>query len=288
MLQLSEMAAEVIDENTFGQINEFKRQFIDAVPYRGASTTLAARPHLALVTGGTGGIGTEICKKLADAGNLVIATHVAAEAEHARQWRNDRLAEGRDISIMQCDVTDFDDCVRLAGEVESRHGGVDILVNGAGITRDNTLRKMEAEHWHAVLDTNLDSVFNITKNFIEGMTQRGYGRIINISSVNGQKGQFGQTNYSAAKAGMIGFTRSLARELADQGITVNAVSPGYVATKMVMAVPEDVRNQIIAKIPVGRLAEPAEIAHAVAFLADQHSGYITGSDLSINGGLYMS
>lgn len=246
------------------------------------------RKRVALVTGGIGGIGTEICRKLAQVGNRVIATYVAVEADHAARWRSERANEGYDIRVAECDVTDFDSCAKMAVRVEAEFGGVDVLINCAGITRDNTLRKMDKEHWHAVIDTNLDSVFNVTKNFIDGMVARRYGRIINISSVNGQKGQFGQTNYSAAKAGMIGFTRSLARELADQGITVNAVSPGYVATRMVLAVPEEIRQGIIAQIPLGRLAEPAEIAHAVAFLADEASGYITGADLSVNGGLFMA
>ena len=166
-------------------------------------------------------------------------------------------------------------------------GPVDILVNCAGITSDRTLGRMEESQWHAVLDTNLDSVFNVTRNLIDGMIERGYGRIINISSVNGQKGQFGQTNYSAAKAGMHGFTKALARELADQGVTVNTVSPGYVDTRLVQAIPAEIRAEIISKIPVGRLARPREIARAVVFLAAEESAYITGSNIPVNGGLFM-
>jgi len=298
-LQMAEFAAEALDGATLGQINELTSRMLSGGSAMAAamdpfsltaSTTTSDRSgrRVALVTGGIGGIGTEICKRLASDGHVVIATHVAAEAEHAKIWARERSSEGYDVETVECDVTDFDSCVKMSQSVESRFGGVDVLVNCAGITRDYPLRKMDQEHWHAVLDTNLDSVFNVTRNFIDGMIRRHYGRVVNISSVNGQKGQFGQTNYSAAKAGMIGFTRSLARELADHGITVNTVSPGYVKTKMVMAVPEEIRNGIIAKIPVGRLAEPAEIAHAVSFLAAENSGYITGSDLSVNGGLFMS
>ena len=297
MMQMAEFAADVIDDATVKHINDLTqnlisgtRMFNPALAMKSSSAPATAKKtkqRVAVVTGGCGGIGTEISRKLAKNGCQVVSTYIAPEAEFARQWQKDRKAEGLDIDIAECNVTDFASCERMAQEIVKKYGGADILVNCAGITKDNTLRKMDEAHWHAVLDTNLDSVFNVTKQFIDGMSSRRFGRVINISSVNGQKGQFGQTNYSAAKAGMIGFTRSLARELADQGITVNTVSPGYVNTKMAMAVPEDVRNGIIAKIPVGRFAEPSEIAHAVAFLASDDSGYITGSDLSINGGLFM-
>lgn len=243
--------------------------------------------HIAVVTGGIGGIGTDICKALAKQGNRVIATYISSEAERAAEWQKERLEEGFNIDITECDVTNFKACKKMAKKLENNYDSIDILVNCAGITRDATLKKMEEESWHAVMNTNLDSVFNVTRNFINGMVKRQYGRIINISSVNGLKGQFGQTNYSAAKAGMVGFTRSLARELADSGITVNTVSPGYVGTSMVEAIPEDIKNSIIAKIPVGRLAKPSEIGDAVAFLAHIDSSYITGSDLSVNGGLFM-
>ncbi|MGQ0657350.1 MAG: acetoacetyl-CoA reductase [Chromatiales bacterium] len=296
MMQMAELAVEVIDSvTTLKHINELTQKlssgtqrFHPAPAASAASPARIRKRRVAVVTGGCGGIGTEICRRLASSGVQVIATYIAQESEYARQWQCDRRVEGQEILIAECDVTDFDSCTRMAKEIETRFGGVDILVNCAGITRDNTLRKMDEAHWHAVLDTNLDSVFNVTKQFIDGMSNRRFGRIINISSVNGQKGQFGQTNYSAAKAGMTGFTRSLARELADQGITVNTVSPGYVNTRMAMAVPEEVRKGIIDKIPVGRFAEPSEVAHAVAFLAAEESGYITGSDLSVNGGLFMS
>jgi acetoacetyl-CoA reductase len=251
----------------------------------------AVRPcldrRIALVTGGIGGIGTAICKRLSDDDHHVIAAHHPAEAKQAKKWQRERRAAGYELELLECDVASFESCEALAVTIKRRYGRIDILVNGAGITRDATLRKMDPEKWHAVLDTNLDSVFNVTRNLIDLMLKQDYGRIINIASVNGQKGQFGQTNYSAAKAGMIGFTKALALELADTGITVNTISPGYVATPMVEAIPEDIKQGIIRKIPVGRLGKPAEIAEAVAFLARDESGYITGSDIAINGGLYM-
>ncbi len=253
----------------------------------GGAALAAKTRHTAVVTGGVGGIGSEICKTLAKRGNQVIATYIVAEQDHAIKWQKDCYREGLEIGIIECDVTDFDVCKKMTGALEQQYGRIDILVNCAGITRDATLKKMDQEHWHSVLDTNLDSVFNVTRNVISGMVKRRYGRIINISSVNGHRGQFGQTNYAAAKSGMIGFTRSLARELADSGITVNTVSPGYVGTRMVEAIPEEIKNSIIAKIPVGRLGKPSEIGDAVAFLADQNSAYITGSDIPVNGGLFM-
>lgn len=243
--------------------------------------------RLALVTGGTGGIGTEICKRLADQGRRVVATHLGREREQAEEWQRQRLAECHSIDLVECDVASFDDCVRMAGEVRTRLGAVEILINCAGITRDRTLAKMEPAQWHAVLDTNLDSAFNVTRQFIEGMVEGGFGRIVSISSVNGQKGQFGQTNYSSAKAGLYGFSKALAREVGAHGITVNTVSPGYVNTAMVEAVPAEIRQAIVNKVPVGRLAHPREIAWAVAFLAADESGYITGANLPVNGGLFL-
>lgn len=242
--------------------------------------------YVALVTGGTGGIGTEICKRLYDDGHKVIATCIAEEKTLAKTWQKEHKEAGYEIDIIECDVTDFDLCELMSRKIESGYRRIDILVNCAGITRDATLRKMEQEKWRAVLETNLDSVFNVTRNLVNGMIKRGYGRIINISSVNGQKGQFGQTNYSTAKAGIIGFSKALALELAETGITVNTICPGYVGTSMVEAIPEDIKNNIIAKIPVGRLAKPAEIADAVSFLANENASYITGSEISINGGLF--
>lgn len=241
---------------------------------------------LAVVTGGTGGIGTAICRRLAQAGRRVVSTYIPAETEQARAWQTEMEREGYSVEIRECDVSDFDSCQAFADEIEEIHGPVEVLVNAAGITRDAQLKKMTPEKWQAVRATNLDSVFNITRSFIQGMIDNRYGRIINISSVNGQKGQFGQTNYSTAKAGMIGFTRSLAVELADKGITVNCVCPGYVHTPMVGAIREDVLASIVGQIPMGRLATVEEIAHAVGFLAHKDSGYITGTELAVNGGLW--
>ena len=237
---------------------------------------------VALVTGGTGGIGTAICRKLAAAGAKVIATYIGDEAA-AKDWQAKMAADGVQADIVRCDVSNFEDCKAMAEQI----GAVDILVNNAGITKDGTFRKMSADQWNAVLTVNLDSVFNVTRQFVDGMMSKGFGRIINISSINGQKGQFGQTNYSAAKAGMHGFTMALAQETAKKGVTVNSVSPGYIGTEMVMAVPEDVRNQIIAQIPVGRLGKPEEIAALVTFLASEDAAFITGANIAANGGQHM-
>jgi acetoacetyl-CoA reductase len=243
--------------------------------------------RLALVTGGTGGIGTEICRELTVAGHRVVTTYVAAEEQLARAWQQDRRAEGQPVELIECDVASFESCARMAQQLKTRFGTVEILVNCAGITRDRTLAKMEPAQWAAVLDTNLNGAFNVTRHLIDGMIERRFGRIVCISSVNGQRGQFGQTNYSAAKAGLFGFTRALALEVAADGITVNTVSPGYVNTSMVEAIPKDIREAIIRRIPVGRLAHPREIARAVSFLVAEESGYITGTNLAVNGGLYM-
>lgn len=246
------------------------------------------KKRIALVTGGTGGIGTAVCRQLAQQGCRVTAGFLPGEEEQAKQWQAAQHAEGFEFDIAPGDVTSFDSSGDLVRTVEARHGAVDVLVNCAGITRDKTLRKMERDHWHAVIDTNLNSVFNVTRHVVDGMVEREYGRIISISSVNGQKGQFGQTNYSAAKAGLHGFTMALAQEVAAKGVTVNTVSPGYVATPMALAVPESIRNQIVAQIPVGRMASPDEVAYVVGFLADKRSSYVTGANISVNGGMYMS
>jgi len=240
---------------------------------------------VALVTGGTGGIGTAICLKLAQAGARVIATYV--HEEHAVEWKKQMAAHGLELGIVNCDVSNLEDCMAMGDRINSEFGGVDIVVNNAGITKDGTFRKMSADQWNAVMSVNLDSVFNVTKQFIDGMLNKSWGRVINISSINGQKGQFGQTNYSAAKAGMHGFTMALAQETAKKGITVNSISPGYIGTEMVMAIPEDVRNQIIAQIPVGRLGKPEEIAALVAFLASEDGAFITGANIAANGGQHM-
>ena len=244
--------------------------------------------RIALVTGGAGGIGTAICRRLARDGYRVAAGYFPADEEATQQWQQRQRGDGFEIDISPGDVSSFDSCAAMVQDVEQRLGPLDVLVNCAGITRDRTLRKMEPDQWRAVLSTNLDSVFNVTRQVVDGMVTRGFGRIINVSSVNGQKGQFGQTNYSAAKAGMHGFTMALAQEVARKGVTVNTVSPGYIATDMTMAIAEDIRNAIVAQVPLGRMGDPDDVAHVVAFLADEHSAYITGANIPVNGGLYMS
>jgi len=241
--------------------------------------------RVALVTGGTGGIGTAICKRLARAGHRV-ATNYRNE-EKARAWQSQMAAEGITVALAKGDVSSPQDAEAMVREVERQLGPVEILVNNAGITRDTTFHKMSPEQWREVICTNLDSCFNVTRPVIEGMRARKWGRIIQISSINGQKGQYGQANYAAAKAGMHGFTISLAQENAKFGITVNTVSPGYVGTDMVMAVPEEVRAKIVAQIPIGRLGEPDEIAYAVNFFVGDQARWITGANLAINGGQYM-
>ena len=243
--------------------------------------------RVAVVTGGSGGVGTAICIALANAGHKVISADVIANTPEGEQWLNECTNAGATVDLVHMDVTDFDSCQAAIADVEAKHGPVDILVNCAGITRDGTFKRMTLDQWRAVLSTNLDSVFNVTKNVVDGMAERKFGRIINISSLNGEKGQFGQSNYSAAKGGMHGFTMALAQETARNGITVNTVSPGYLSTKMVMAVPEEVLQMIIAQIPVGRLGKAEEIADMVAFLARDEAGYITGTNISINGGQHM-
>jgi acetoacetyl-CoA reductase len=242
--------------------------------------------RVVLVTGGTGGIGTAICRAFADQGHRVVASWLKG-VDDGPAWQAQQKNSDYNFFIAEGDVSDFDQAAAMVASAQAQAGGIDILVNCAGITRDSTLKKMNKDQWHSVISSNLDSVFNVTKHVLDGMLERNFGRIINIASINGQKGQFGQANYAAAKAGMHGFTMSLAQEVAKKGITVNTVSPGYVGTKMVMAVPEDIRNKIIAQIPVGRLATPEEIAHAITFLAAENSGFITGMNLAINGGQHM-
>lgn len=244
------------------------------------------KERVALVTGGTGGIGTEICKALANTGCKVAATWLKG-VDDGEGWLAKRQEEGFNFMIAEGDVSKFEAATTLVKNVEAQLGPVDILVNGAGITRDGFLHKMKPEQWESVLRANLDSVFNVTRQVIDGMRQRGFGRIINISSVNGQKGQIGQANYCAAKAGMHGFTMALAQEVASKGITVNTISPGYIATNMIMAIKEEIRNEILKQIPVGRFGQPEEIAWTITFLADEKSGFITGANIAINGGMYM-
>ncbi len=242
--------------------------------------------RVAVVTGGIGGLGTEICKTLARAGRTVVAADLGARAERIAEFERD--VAGLDIHFEALDAGDFDACAATVRRIEAEHGSLDILVNAAGITRDGTLRKMDKAQWDAVINVNLDSVFNMCRHAIDGMVERGFGRIVNISSVNGQTGQFGQTNYSAAKAGMHGFTMALAREVARKGVTVNSVSPGYCETALVMAIPDDIRAGIVEKIPVGRLGKPSEIARTVEFLTADDAGFITGANIPVNGGMFMS
>ena len=243
--------------------------------------------RLAIVTGGIGGLGTEICKYLARSGRVVVAADLGNREERLGEFRKEIADFADSIFFEPVNVADFEACATMIKQVEHTRGPVEILVNAAGITRDTTLRKMTTQQWNDVLGINLDGVFNMCRNVIEGMSDRGFGRIVNISSVNGQTGQFGQTNYSAAKAGMHGLTMALAREVARKGVTVNSVSPGYCRTALVSAIPENVRSQIIAAIPVGRLGEPSEIARVVDFLASDDSGFITGANIPVNGGYFM-
>ncbi|MDY7537962.1 3-ketoacyl-ACP reductase [Undibacterium sp. RTI2.1] len=242
--------------------------------------------RIAYVTGGMGGIGTPICKRLCQEGFIVVAG-CGPNSQRKDKWLADMRAEGHDIHASEGNVSDWESTKAAFDKVKAEIGEVDVLVNNAGITRDGQFRKMSKADWDAVMDTNLNSLFNVTKQIIDGMADRGWGRIINISSVNGQKGQFGQTNYSTAKAGIHGFTMALAQEVATKGVTVNTVSPGYVGTDMVRAIRPDVLEKIVSGIPVKRLAEPSEIASIVAWIASDEGGYATGSDFSINGGLHM-
>lgn len=238
--------------------------------------------RLALVTGGTRGIGAAISIRLKDAGYQVIANYAgndsAAQAFH----------QEHDIPVCKFDVSNFEQCASAVEQITNDLGPIEVLVNNAGITRDSTIHKMSSEFWNDVIDTNLSSCFNLCRAVIESMREQGFGRIVNISSINGQAGQFGQANYAAAKSGILGFTKALAQESASKGITVNAITPGYIATEMVQSVPEKVLEKIVAKIPVGRLGEADEIARCVEFLVADASGFITGSTLSANGGQYMA
>jgi acetoacetyl-CoA reductase len=246
----------------------------------------AGTGRIAFVSGGMGGIGTAICARLAAAGHTVVAGCLPSYGKKS-EWLAAMRSEGYRVHAAEGDVADFDSCAEMFYHVKSVVGPVEILVNNAGITRDAVFKRMTEQDWMAVINTNLNSVFNVTRQVIDGMTERGWGRIVNISSVNAQKGQFGQTNYSAAKAGMTGFAKALAQEVVRKGVTVNTVSPGYVETDMVRAIRADVRQSIIDAIPMGRLAKPEEIAAVVAFLASEEAGYITGANIAVNGGMHM-
>ena len=244
-------------------------------------------PRVALVTGGMGGLGEAICIKLAGLGYKVVTTYSPGNTK-AKEWLEGMSKVGYTFAAYPCDVTDWDNCVKCVKTVVGEVGAIEVLVNNAGITRDMTFKKMDKASWDAVMKTNLDSVFNMTKQVYDSMLENNWGRIINISSVNGQKGAFGQTNYSAAKAGMHGFTKALALEVARKGITVNTISPGYIGTKMVMAIPQDVLDgKIIPQIPTGRLGKPEEVAGLVAYLASEEAAFVTGANISINGGQHM-
>jgi acetoacetyl-CoA reductase len=248
---------------------------------------MSCKDKLAVVTGGMGGIGTAVCLRLANEGAKVVATCHPSEADRVDEWSKELQAKGAEVAVVAGDLSTPEGGAALMSEIVEKHGSVDILVNCAGITRDSTMKKMTVEQWDAVIDTNLSSAFYVTQPIWNGMIEKGFGRIINISSVNGQRGQFGQANYSAAKAGMHGFTMALAYEGAAKGVTVNTVSPGYVETAMTAAMRDDVRDAIVGGIPMRRMGQPEEIAQAVAFLADEESTYITGANLPVNGGLFI-
>lgn len=241
--------------------------------------------RLAYVTGGMGGIGTSICQRLAKAGHKVVAG--CGPSRDYNKWIEEQKGLGYTFYASAGNVADWDSTKEAFDKVKAEHGNPDIVVNNAGITRDGLFRKMSVEDWRAVIDTNLNSMFNVTRQVIDGMLEKKWGRIINISSVNGQKGQFGQTNYSTAKAGLHGFSMALAQEVASKGITVNTVSPGYIATDMVKAIRQDVLDKIIATIPVQRLGTPEEIASICVWLCEEEGGFATGADFSLNGGLHM-
>jgi len=240
---------------------------------------------IALVTGAMGGLGTAICQALAKDG-YVVAANCLPNFEPAAAWLGQQEAAGFKFYVAEGDVSDYESCKAMVAKIEADLGPVDVLVNNAGITRDKFFPKMEKAQWDAVINTNLSSLFNVTHQVSAKMAERGWGRIINISSVNGVKGQGGQTNYSAAKAGVIGFTKALAAELATKGVTVNAIAPGYIGTDMVMAIRDDIRQGIIDTVPMKRLGKPEEIGAAVSYLASDLAGYVTGATLNVNGGLY--
>jgi acetoacetyl-CoA reductase len=243
--------------------------------------------RVALVTGGMGGLGEAVCIKLAALDYQVVTTYSPGNTK-VKEWLTSMKEMGYDFRAYPCDVADYNSAQECVAQVHREVGPIDVLVNNAGITRDMTFRKMDKTNWDAVIKTNLDSVFNMTKPVCDGMTDRGWGRIINISSVNGQKGAFGQTNYSAAKAGMHGFTKALALEVARKGVTVNTISPGYIGTKMVMAIPQEVLDsKIIPQIPMARLGKPEEVAGLVAYLASDEAAFLTGANIAINGGQHM-
>ena len=244
------------------------------------------KQRIAFVSGGMGGIGTAVCRRLGRNGAKVVAGCLPGY-DRKDDWLETMRGEGLQVYAAEGDVDDYESCADMFYHISSVIGAVDILVNNAGITRDGVFKRMSPADWSAVINTNLNGVFNVTRQVIEDMTERGWGRIINISSVNALKGQFGQTNYSAAKAGMHGFAKALAQEVVRKGVTVNTISPGYVETDMVRAMKPEVLQSIIGQIPMGRLAQPEEVASLVAYLASEEASYVTGANISINGGLHM-
>jgi acetoacetyl-CoA reductase len=242
---------------------------------------------IAVVTGGMGGLGETISTKMADAGYRVVVTYSPSNTKF-KSWLEDMKGRGYTFAAYPVDVADFDDCARKTAAIHSECGPVDILVNNAGITRDMTFKRMTKADWDAVMRTNLDSCFSMTKQVMDGMVERGWGRVINVASVNGQKGAFGQTNYSAAKAGIHGFTKALALEVAKKGVTVNTISPGYIGTKMVTAIPKEILDsKILPQIPIGRLGKPDEVAGLIIYLCSDEAAFVTGANISINGGQHM-
>lgn len=239
---------------------------------------------VALVTGGTTGLGAAVCQLLAGDGHQVIANYLPSTEAQARKWQ---AQVSNACAIEPGDVSDEASCLTMVEKLIAEYGRIDILINNAGIVRDSTIAKMSSEQWHAVLNTNLNSLYNMSKPVVESMQQHRYGRIVNMSSVNAQRGQFGQTNYCAAKAGVHGFTKALAQETARHGITVNTVSPGLIQTSMVETIPQDMLDKVIETIPVGRVGQPDDIAHTIRFLIDEDTSYITGADIPVNGGLFM-
>lgn len=246
-----------------------------------------SKQRVVLITGGMGGLGETISTKMAEAGYKVAVTYSPGNKNHG-EWVQQMKARGHDILAVPCDVADIDSCVQAVAAVAEQAGPIDILINNAGITRDMTFKKMDKVNWDAVLRTNLDSLFNMSKQVADGMVERGWGRIVNVSSVNGSKGAFGQTNYSAAKAGVHGFTKALALEVARKGVTVNTISPGYIGTKMVTAIPDEILStKILPQIPVGRLGKPEEVAGLIIYLASDEAAFVTGANIAINGGQHM-
>jgi len=246
-----------------------------------------AKQRIAVVTGGMGGLGETISTKMADAGYSVVVTYSPSNTKY-RSWLEEMKGRGYNFGAFPVDVVDYDDCSRKVHTIQTEVSAVDILVNNAGITRDMTFKKMSKADWDAVMRTNLDSCFSMTKQVMDGMVDRGWGRVINVASVNGQKGAFGQTNYSAAKAGIHGFTKALALEVARKGVTVNTISPGYIGTKMVTAIPKEILDsKILPQIPLGRLGKPDEVAGLIIYLCSEEAAFVTGANISINGGQHM-